>query len=155
MKINKIFQILTSVLLLTSCATIVNGPTQQVGFTSVPSCATVLVNGHVIGRTPVSCSLKRNETHWVRIELEGFQPYEVCLSQRISGWVFGNILIGGPIGFVIDAVTGSIYKLTPDQVNAHMTQSTCKSWSKGHECFVSVVMEPESSWEKVGQLQRN
>lgn len=107
-----------ALLFLTSCATMKNGQYQQIAFNSAPQGANIWIDQAHMGTTPTIACLKRSDPHQVRIELEGFKPYVVQLYPTVSGWVFGNILFGGPIGVVVDAVTGSMYKLTPNQLNA-------------------------------------
>ncbi len=64
------------------CASLPNGTTQRVAFGSVPWRATVSVDSQVIGLTPIAASLSRKCEHTVRIELEGYQPFETTLHRR-------------------------------------------------------------------------
>ena len=59
--------------------------------------------------------MSRSRQHIVTLSLEGFEPYQIIFSKRVSGWVFGNIIFGGLIGLAIDAISGGIYALTPEQ----------------------------------------
>ncbi len=88
----KIIKIIAPFLLLTSCATIMHGTRQTVGISSAPSDAQVWINGRYNGNTPILLDLKRNQNHFVRLELPGFLPYEIVLTRQLSGWVFGNII---------------------------------------------------------------
>src|SRR5262249_51894650 len=40
------------------------------------------------------------------------------LTRHVNGWVFGNLVIGGPLGTGIDAATGAIFEVEPDRVFA-------------------------------------
>lgn len=141
-------------LLLTGCASIVNGSTQPVSFISTPAAARVIVDGNPIGSTPVVHALSRKKLHAVRFELDGYQPYEMALSRSVSGWVWGNIVFGGLIGLAVDAGTGGMYKLSPEQVSANLSQRTAKAETIGDGLFITLVMQPDPSWEKIGQLDR-
>jgi hypothetical protein len=44
------------------------------------------------------------------------------LTKKFNAWYLGNIIFGGLIGIVIDPITGAIYELSPDQVNAHFNK---------------------------------
>ena len=137
---------------LTGCATIVNTPLQEVGISSHPSNACVYVDHYHIGFTPVIVELTRCNNHIVRIELEGYQPYEVVLTRGVSGWVVGNLVFGGLIGIAIDAISGGIFVLTPEQVQAHLRADNV-SFSPSPECSVSVVLEAHPEWQKIGSLR--
>lgn len=97
----------------------------------------------------------RKDNHFIRIELEGYQPYDIVLSRRMSGWVFGNIVFGGVIGVAIDAVSGGIYRLTPEQISAELHEPCLVHSKRTAESYVAVVLEVDPSWEKIGQLQRH
>lgn len=49
-----------------------------------------------MGTTPVIAKLERKQSHLVRLELDGYQPYETTLTKSVSGWVWGNLVFGGP-----------------------------------------------------------
>lgn len=87
------------------CASIIHGTHQSVGVSSVPPAAAVFDNGTPAGKTPAILELKRKMAHTLRIELAGFKPYEVILTQHVSGWIVGNILFGGLIGAIVIRVT--------------------------------------------------
>ncbi|HEX2778124.1 MAG TPA: hypothetical protein VHM30_01420, partial [Gemmatimonadaceae bacterium] len=94
--------------------------------------------------------LKRKDEHLVRLELAGYHPYDVPLKRGVNGWVWGNIVFGGLPGLAVDAITGALYKLKPGDVNGTLTRQTA---SRGGDAIqVVVVMQPDASWEKIGQL---
>jgi hypothetical protein len=155
MKISKlaIYLGLLPAMLLSSCATIMHGTKQSIGISSNPANAGVWIDGQYYGQTPMIAKLARQDNHFLRIELEGFMPYEVTLTKQMSGWVFGNVIFGGLIGVAVDAITGGIYRLTPEQVHAQMYQNQMTCTSKGDNSYIAIVLEPEASWEKIGQLE--
>lgn len=136
---------------LSGCATIMHGGNQSVGFSSNPSGAQVYVDNQVVGVTPVTATLSRKDQHLVRVEMQGYAPYEMRLNRSMSGWVWGNLLIGGIPGLAIDAISGAIYKLTPNEVNASLTRPT--AMVDGDALMIAVVLSPDPSWEKIGQMQ--
>lgn len=141
-----------ALLSLTGCATIMHGTTQGVGLSSNPSNARITVNNQPMGTTPTVLKLSRKDNHIVRMELDGYQPFEATLTRSTSGWVFGNIVFGGLIGLAVDAMSGGLYKLTPEQVTAQMASGA--AGQSGDGLFLTVVMTPEAGWVKVGQLTR-
>lgn len=137
--------------MLSSCATIMHGTRQNIGISSNPSNATIFVDGMYMGATPLVVSMTRYDNHIVRIELDGYQPYEATFTRQVSGWVFGNVIFGGVIGLAVDALSGGLYQLTPDQVQAELrNQNMACSGCKDHA--ILVVLEPKPEWKKVGNL---
>ena len=111
---------------LTSCATISHGKYQNVAFNSEPAGASVWVNQKLMGTTPALVCLDRSKPYSIQIALDGYKPYNAQLFPTLSGWVFGNIVFGGVIGVAVDAVTGSMYKLEPNQLNACLASDETK-----------------------------
>ena len=136
-----------------ACGTIMQGTTQQVGISSNPSNASVTINGQNHGNTPMIIDLKRKDAHMVKIELDGYQPYETNLTRSTSGWVWGNIVFGGLIGLVVDASAGGMYKLTPEQINSELRSAQAEVLSNDDGLFIAIVLEADPSWEKIGSLQ--
>jgi hypothetical protein len=136
----------------TGCATIMNGSRQNISVNSNPSGATVFVDGQQVGITPASLNLARKQSHVVRIVLDGYQPYEMAMTRGTSGWVWGNLAFGGLIGLVVDASTGSLYKLSPEQITGQLL--TRQARVDGRTILqVAVTLNADPSWQKIGQLQ--
>lgn len=134
--------------LLASCATIMHGTYQPIGISSSPTNASIWVDRYYVGTTPLIVEMSRKDNHLLRIELEGYLPYEATLTRQLSGWVLGNIIFGGVIGLAVDAISGGIYKLTPEQIQAELRNS---EYTTG-ESYIGVVLKTDPSWEKIGQL---
>lgn len=152
---------LAAVLALTGCATIMHGTSEDVGFSSTPTNAKVSVDNHEVGQTPTVVSLSRKDNHIVHMELAGYQPFDATITRSTSGWVWGNIVFGGIIGLAVDAMTGGLYTLNPAQVQAQLATATQAGKPSGDQAsvrrdrlYVAVVMQPDPSWRKVGQLAR-
>ena len=143
-----------AVMALCGCATIIHGGgSQDIGFASSPSGAQVTVDGNAAGKTPMIASLKRGDNHVVRIELAGYQPYEATLTRSVSGWVWGNILFGGLIGLAVDALSGGLYTLSPEQVQGTLTPNAPRA-AVADGVYVAVVLVADPSWKRIGQLER-
>ena len=139
-------------MMLTGCATIMHGTRQSVGISSYPSKADVWVDNKYIGKSPTVVKLTRKDNHYVRVELKGYAPYETTLTHQVSGWVFGNLAYGGLLGLAVDAISGGLYKLTPEQVEVEMKKGKYACTQKGDEIYIAAVLEPNPSWEKIGNL---
>ncbi len=142
-----------SSLMLTSCATIISGTTQNVSFNSNPSNASIFVDDFEVGKTPFQTKLERKSEHKVVIKLEGYKPYETKLTRTFNAWYLGNVIFGGLVGLIIDPISGAIYQLTPSQVNAQLQQGTIAK-TKSNDIFIAVSLEKDPSWKKVGQLEK-
>lgn len=57
---------------------------QDVPVTSVPAGATVLVDGKVVGRSPMVLTLKKKRKHAVRIEMAGYNPVELRFRRNVT-----------------------------------------------------------------------
>ena len=145
--------LLAFLVLFNSCATIVSGSRQWISFDSEPVSATVFINEVEIGKTPVQKKLKRNQEYQILIKLDGYEPYETILTKKFNAWYLGNILIGGLVGLIVDASTGAIFKLTPDEINARMSNATVFN-TVGDKLYVTVGLSVDRSLEKVGQLKK-
>jgi hypothetical protein len=143
-----------TVLSVSGCATIMHGTHQDVGISSTPTGASVSIDNMEKGVTPVVAKLTRKENHVVRIQLAGYQPFETTLTHGVSGWVWGNIAFGGLIGLAVDAASGGIYKLTPEQVSGSLQTGHASVLQKDGGLYVIAVLEPQADWVKVAQLQR-
>lgn len=84
--------------------------------------------------------------------MDGFKPYEVVVQKKVNGWFWVNFVSWGIVGLAIDAVAGSMYKLTPEQVNTSLTQVA--TGGPDDAVYIFVTMQPDPAWEKVGMLQR-
>ncbi len=101
--------------LMSGCASIMSGTSQQLSFQSNPDEATVTVNGRVIGKTPVSTSMKKASGQSLVFEKEGYKPLSMALETRLNSWFWGNIVLGGVVGSTTDGISGAVYEYSPSQ----------------------------------------
>jgi len=146
--------LLVTSILTSSCATIMLGTTQEVSISSNPTGAMVTNNGLQLGKTPVVADLKRKGNHRIKIELEGYHPYEVMLSRSVSGWLFGNIIFGGIPGLIIDVITGGMYILKPEQIQAELKKQGASFTVSENQMLIAVTMNPDPTWQKIGDLTK-
>jgi membrane-associated protease RseP (regulator of RpoE activity) len=105
--------ILAAAISLTGCATIMEGTGQSVTISTDPAGAACTVDrgGTRVGQvnpTPGSLRLdKSKDDLQVACTKDGFQTSTVSRSSKFVGTTFGNIIIGGLTGVLIDAVTGA------------------------------------------------
>jgi hypothetical protein len=116
--------ILSLLAILSGCATIVQGTTQEVGITTDPSEANLLVDNKENYKSPAKITMKRKDDHIVEVTKEGFEKENINIKSVISGVVAGNLLLGGLIGIGVDALSGGANRLEPDNINVRLRPST-------------------------------
>lgn len=140
-------------LLFSSCATIVSGSKQNIKFSSNPSSASIFIDEVEVGKTPFEIKLARKSEHSVMIKLDGYQTYQTNLTKQFNAWYIGNIFIGGLIGLIVDPITGAIYNLSPNEINAQMNAGTVFNLNK-KDVYIAVALNIDPNWKKVGQLEK-
>jgi hypothetical protein len=78
---------------------------------------------------------------------------EMATTRKVSGWVWGNIVFGGLIGLAVDAITGGLYNVNPDQVSGTLVKRT-SALDRGPDVMVVVVLHPDPKWVRIGTLER-
>lgn len=156
MKNQTIFRsaLIAGIALLTGCASIMHGTSQKIGISSSPTGANVIVDNMPRGTTPVFVDLKRDSEHIVTIQMPGYEKAQLTITKSVSGWVWGNIVFGGLIGLAVDAISGGLYSLSPEQVNAELHKGSASASYYKEGVFVVAALQPDPSWKKVGQLER-
>jgi hypothetical protein len=140
--------------LAVACGTIIHGSSQEVGISSQPTGASVTVDKQPLGTTPVVAHLRRKDNHEIVVTMTGYQPFALATTRSVSGWVWGNIVFGGLIGLAVDAISGALYKVQPEQVSAQLSKAGSSATFHDGNLYVFLVRDPDASWQKIGQLDR-
>ena len=145
-------------LLYPGCATLFSGTTQPVRVKSKPTGAQVFLNGKNIGATPVTAVVSRWGFHRVRIELAGYEPYEVRLEKHYNDAATANVYIGGG-WIVIDALTGAIFSQDVSEgerlklmKHKHEIDDPSGELFTPTPLFIDVALKPAPSARKIGQM---
>ena len=103
---------------LGACASIIEGTSQEIFVNTNPSGAAcdLIREGRPIARivrTPQGVTIKKTK-HDITIEceLEGYSKATFLNKSGAAGATFGNIVLGGGIGWAIDSASGSDNKYT-------------------------------------------
>ena len=105
-------------LLLCGCATIFKGNSSKVDMNSEPQGAQVIVNGNLMGETPVRLKLESKHTYSIEFKKDGFKTKTINIQNHVgAGWIVLDVL-AGLVPVVIDAATSSWYDLDQKNVNA-------------------------------------
>jgi len=106
--------VLSLALLASGCATLIKGTSQTVTVNTDPAGAlctftrdarTVAVVNPTPGSVPVE---KANGSIAISCRKQGFQDAEGSLASEFQPMTFGNILLGGIVGVVVDAASGAM-----------------------------------------------
>lgn len=123
-------------LLTNSCATIMTGTNQTVDVESSPPGANVRVEKlgtsgiQTIweGTTPATLELGRKHSYLVILSKTGYEPMEVPVEgNKMNPWVWGNLLIGGLPGLLVDGFSGAILTLEPGDVSVTLLRKKSTS----------------------------
>ncbi len=115
------FIIVLTIGVFTSCSTIMTGTSENVTFNANVDKAKVYVDGIYRGETPLILDLESKKSYTVLIEAEGYNSYTTMINKKTSGWIFGNVIIGGIVGIVVDVATGGIYVLDENEINGNLS----------------------------------
>ncbi len=124
---------LAMLLVAGGCATVVKGSHQTVPMASEPPGADVLVDGSLVGQTPLKVEMKRKHDHLVTIQKTGYRPKSIAVVKDVGGAVWGNIIAGGLIGWGVDASTGAQYNLTPKTISVELERASSSTASSGSD----------------------
>ena len=98
---------------LSGCATVVNGPNLDYAINSDPVGAeAVFLDGRSC-TTPCELVMPRKNSTRVDISREGYEPVSVLVWSKAGAATFGNVIMGGGIGAVVDGSNGSNRFLSP------------------------------------------
>jgi len=106
-KITKYLSILSVLILLTGCATVISGTKQAITFESSPSGASVYLDGERVGVTPFTDKLKKNKYSSFRIELDGYETVSRSIGKDVD--LIALLSIFWDLG-TTDLATGSAWK---------------------------------------------
>ena len=120
MKLSRALLPLFLLIALNGCATIMHGTTQDIGVTTDPAGADLLVDGQNQYKSPAVITMKRKHDHTVEIFQEGYKRETVEIKGALSWKVVGDFLAGGAIGYGIDAATGAQRRLVPEKVEVRL-----------------------------------
>jgi len=118
----KVLTFVLTVMLISSCAYLIGGgDNQDVKVDSSPAGATfsiATIGGVPIidGVTPASVNLKRKDRYLLTVNMDGYKESTMMIDQTLNMMVLGNLLCGGIPGGVVDALTGAMWTLEPEQI---------------------------------------
>ena len=114
--------------LFCSCATIVSGGDPSITINSSSSVfepVTITTEKQTYPNVtlPAVVQVKRKKLDGqrIRIEAENYKFQDIVLRKAVNGWAFGNILLGGIIGWSVDLITNCVSKPAQEEFNIEPT----------------------------------
>ncbi|MBQ8712441.1 MAG: hypothetical protein IJ551_06445 [Prevotella sp.] len=109
-------------MLLSSCATIISGGDPSItinGNVNEPVNITTTKQTYQGVKLPAVVKVNRHKLDGQRILItsESYKFNDIILEKKVNGWAFGNILIGGLIGWGVDLGTNAVV----EPVQTHFT----------------------------------
>jgi PEGA domain-containing protein len=111
------------VVLFTSCATITRGSHDKLTVLSEPSRANVVLSSGEKGVTPTTFVKGRRDNFTVTVSKAGYVSQTVNVESKVSATGTArtrNVLLGGPIGVTVDAISGAYNSLYPNPVSVRL-----------------------------------
>ena len=147
----------SSVVTLSGCGLIFGGSRQVVRATSSPDGAMVKTSPDTAeARTPAALNLERKNSYVLTFTKEGYTPARAELQRETRvGIIVADVLLTGLVGVIIDAATGSWYRLSPEVVTVAMEKTadipgpdkieiTVRASGKKHDRLDVTATEPVS-----------
>lgn len=113
------------------CATIFTGSSDNVGIMSEPQGGKVYINGNFMGNTPATLNLKRDKDYNIMVKKDGYEPASATLTRSFNAVAILNL--AGLLCWVVDIVTGAMWKFDRDAVTVTLEKSGTKTSSRFHE----------------------
>jgi len=170
MKLNKVMIAALAALSLSGCASIVGETDQGVTINSTPSKADVVITDEsskevFAGSTPTTVQLSKSDgsyfggkTYTVEISKNGYENRTLMIQSSPNGWyVAGNLVFGGFIGWlIVDPMTGAMYNLSPDAIDASLGEEVATSDNGDKEINLvllqDVPAQMRDKMEVIGQI---
>ena len=113
-----LFLVASFVAAAAGCATIVAPGPDLVSMTTNPPGAEVRVDDKTAGTTPITQPVERS-ARLVTFHKEGYEEAIRPVPRTVNPWVFGNILVGGRVGIIVDMSTGNS-EMAGDKIEADL-----------------------------------
>ena len=130
----KLLTVALAAISLSGCSTVMNGSNQLVKFNTGEvtgaNCNATGGSDFSVNETfvtPAELQIPRSKkTLKIECNKAGYQTANKNVVGRAEGATAGNLLLGGPIGVGVDALTGAIYKY-PDTISIDMVSNGAAS----------------------------
>jgi len=136
--------------MLAACSSIVEGTSQSISIDTSPSDARCefVREGQIIGvvdPTPGAVFLDKTKHNInVNCSLDGYEEARAFIKSEVAGATFGNIILGGGIGWIIDSASGADNKYQ-EYINVTLTPARETDGTSAGNQTAAVLPAPRSS----------
>ena len=120
LRISSLF-LISIMFLQPGCASIVSGKNQEFIIGSEPPGAAVEIDELIRGKTPMNVGLSRKSRHSIKLTHGGITVTRAT-TRGFNWWYVGNLIFGGPIGLIMDPITGAIYRIKPEAIHVNFSK---------------------------------
>lgn len=115
MNVSAVAAVATLGIALSGCATVIDGTSQSIAVTTPPTtgayCTLTSSEGNVSVLTPGVAHVEKSKEDIVaHCSKEGWQDASATIPSDFQGWTVGNLVLGGVVGFGVDALSGAMHK---------------------------------------------
>jgi len=111
-------------LLISSCATLINGRTQAIAITAKQDNVLVSIDGKKPIKTPEKIELVRKEDHVLVFKKQGHLDQIVSVKKVANPAAFAAVALpGGSISLLIDLKSGANFSLKPEKIVVNFTET--------------------------------
>lgn len=131
---------LTIIALSTSCASIIDGTSQNIRLDSDPAGAKVVINNYNAGKTPITLKANRDKDFVGRVKKKGYEDNSFIITRKFNKNSLWNTVIL-PF-YLIDWMTGSIWEFEKDKALLELDKNDsndAKGDNKIHNEFKPVI----------------
>ncbi|PCK00620.1 MAG: hypothetical protein COA45_02265 [Zetaproteobacteria bacterium] len=144
---------------LSGCATITTGVSQPftVNTPKADGAKCILKDSKgaqwVINATPMTVEVRKGDGPMtVSCSKDGFSDAEVIVEEGLAGMTFGNVLLGGGIGIVVDAVSGAAQEY-PDDVSVWLEPKQFSSKASADEWLAAKKEFDDAQEAKIQKMK--
>lgn len=142
---------------LAACASVVDGTTQNITVKTDPagaSCELLRENltVAVVNPTPGTVNVSKDaDDITIVCDKEDFQTAKTTITSKFTGATFGNIILGGGIGILVDAASGANNRY-PENVDMLMTPVSFASIADRDRFFDRTIARARDRAEKANKV---
>lgn len=108
-------------LMATGCATIISGTNQTLTFTSKPPGAEVYLDGQMIGTTPVSVEVRKNQKNTVMLKKDGYRTVTRDITKSYDNVALLNVFWDLS---TTDMISGAAFEYDPNSYYIELSTET-------------------------------
>lgn len=121
----RIFLVSIIIAMLSGCATIISGTSDEISFSSNADPVKVYIDGLHVGTTPLKVNVdkKAGEGRLARFEKDGYETQEFNLRNKID-WIIVSDISSIIVSGGIDVLSGAIMEYSPKQYHIEMIEKS-------------------------------